>query len=67
MVSINMKKVILLLTVSAFIFMTTGCTSTLVLGPKANEKKCLSGTVNLNEVGVTLPFVKAGVEVHKTK
>lgn len=62
-----MKKVILLLTVSTFIFMTTGCTSTLVLGPKANKEKCLNATADWNQVGVTLPLVKAGVKMHKAE
>lgn len=65
MVSINMKKVMLLLTVGAFIFMGTGCTSTLVLGPKANKDKCLNASADWSHVGVTLPLVKAGVQVHK--
>lgn len=48
------------------LFLGTGCTSTLVLGPKANKQKCVSASADWNHVGVTLPLVKAGVRMDKS-
>lgn len=47
------------LAVAAALFLTVGCTSTVTLGPKANQDSVIGATLSTDKVGVTLPFVKA--------
>jgi len=61
-----MKKAMTLLAIGAFLFVSSGCTSTIVLGPKANTEKCLNASADWNHVGVTLPLVKVGAKMHKS-
>ena len=63
-----MKYTTKLITMGAAIVLIlgTGCTSTLVLGPKANKQKCVNSSADWNHVGVTLPLVKAGVRMDKS-
>ena len=50
------------MTVGALLFVASGCTSTLCVGPKANKDGCLNVSANTGGVGVTLPWVKAEVK-----
>ena len=59
-----MKKLVTL-TVGTLLFVASGCSSTMTLGPKANEEKCLNVSADWNHVGVTLPWVKVGTKVLK--
>jgi hypothetical protein len=61
-----MKKAITLLAIGTFLFVSSGCTSTMVLGSKANAEKNLDASADLNHVGLTLPFVKVGAKMHKS-
>ena len=60
-------KTLVTLTVGTLLFVASGCTSTLVVGPKANKEKCLNVSADWNHVGVTLPWVKAGTKVNKSE
>jgi len=53
--------------VGAAVFLLSGCTSTLVVGKKANKDECLNVSAGWNHLGVTLPFVKAKTALHKSK
>ena len=61
-----MKKLTMLI-IGASLFVATGCTSTLTLGPKANKEKCLNVSADWKHVGVTLPWIKAGTKVDKSE
>jgi hypothetical protein len=51
--------------VGAAVFLLSGCTSTLVVGKKANKDGCLKASAGWDHLGVTLPLVKARTELHK--
>ena len=59
-----MKKLVTL-TVGTLLFVASGCSSTMTLGPQANKDKCLNVSADWNHVGVTLPLVKVGASVLK--
>jgi len=61
-----MKKLFVILT-GAFIFMASGCSSTVTLGPQANEDAVVGATLSPTEVGVTLPLIRATTGVSKSK
>ena len=60
-------KTLVTLMVGALLFVASGCTSTLVLGPKANKEKCVNGSVGWNHVDVTLPLVRVGSKLHESE
>jgi len=51
-----MKK---LAAIAAVTLLGAGCTSTVTLGPKANESTIVGVSANTEEASLTLPFVKA--------
>lgn len=60
-----MKKV--LLTIGTLCFLASGCTSTVSLGPQANNDAVVGASLSTSETSVTLPFVKASVGAADTK
>jgi len=62
-----MKNKPTLLLIAAVAFFGVGCSSTVTLGPKANDDGYLSASANGKGVSVTLPFVQAGVAVTEEK
>lgn len=62
-----MKKISLLLVVAAA-FAVLGCTSTMSVGPEANQSgKVVDADVSKNGISVSLPFVSAGIKVDEKK
>ena len=55
-----MKKLVTL-TVGALLFAASGCTSTVTLGPSANEDAVVGVSAGQNGAAVTVPFVNATV------
>ena len=51
--------------VGTLVFMASGCSSTMVLGPKANKSTCLDVSAGWDHVGVTLPLVSVSSKVLK--
>ena len=47
------------LAVVAALFLAAGCTSTVTLGPKANQDSVVGATLSTEKVGVTLPLIRA--------
>ena len=47
--------------IAAITLLTMGCTSTVTLGPKANESKLLGASAGQEGVSLTLPFVRGEV------
>ena len=43
-------------------FVLTGCSSTLTVGPKANESSYIGADASTKGASVTVPFVKASVK-----
>ena len=60
-----MKKLVILIAVTLFV--VSGCTSTVTLGPQANEDAVVGATLSPTEVGVTLPLIRATTGVSKSK
>ena len=60
-----MKKISNIMIVGAAVFLLSGCTSTLVVGKKANKDGCLNVSAGWDHLGVTLPLVKAKTALHK--
>tara|TARA_A100001037_G_C14785463_1_gene472228 strand:+ start:268 stop:477 length:210 start_codon:yes stop_codon:yes gene_type:complete len=58
-------KTLVTLTVGTLLIVASGCTSTMTVGPKANKDSNLNVSAGWDHVGVTVPFVKAGVKVDK--
>lgn len=54
-------KILVTLTVGALLFAVSGCTSTVTLGPKANESQVIGASAGQEGVSLTLPFVKGEV------
>ncbi len=52
-----MKKAVLL--VVGALFVASGCSSTVTLGPQANEDAVVGANLSTTEAGVTLPLIKA--------
>ena len=50
-----------LLAIAVGTLVLTGCTSTLTVGPKANENMVLGASANTEGASLTLPLVKASV------
>ena len=55
-----MKTLTMSLIVGA-LFLASACTSTVTLGPKANEASIVGASAGTDGVSVTLPFVKGEV------
>ena len=53
--------------IGAVALLGLGCSSTLTVGPKANESSYLGASANTKGASVTLPFVKGEVAATKTK
>ena len=51
----------LLLIVGA-LFMASGCSSTVALGPQANNEEVIGASLSTSKVGVTVPLLKASVQ-----
>ena len=47
--------------IAAITLLTMGCTSTVTLGPKANESKLLGASAGQEGVSLTLPLVRGEV------
>jgi hypothetical protein len=47
--------------IAAITLLTLGCTSTVTLGPKANESKLLGASAGQEGVSLTLPLVRGEV------
>ena len=56
-----MKKVIVTL-VGAALFVASGCTSTVTLGPKANESTVLGASAGTGGASLTLPLLRGEVK-----
>ena len=56
---IHMKT---LVTIVVGTFVLTGCSSTMTVGPKANEASYFGADASTKGASVTVPFVKASVE-----
>jgi len=53
-----MKK---LAAIAAVTLLGAGCTSTVTLGPKANESTIVGASASTEEASITVPFIKAQV------
>ena len=62
-----MKTVKVTLVIAAAAFLGMGCTSTLTVGPHANDDSYLGASASTKGASVTVPFVKADVKVAETK
>ena len=47
--------------------MTTGCTSTVTLGPKANDSTVIGASAGTDGASLTLPLIKGEVRPTKEK
>ena len=52
-----MKKLVTL--IAGTLFVVSGCTSTVTLGPQANKDAVVGASLSTSKVGVTLPFISA--------
>ena len=52
-----MKRTVLLIV--GTLLVASGCSSTVTLGPQANEEAVVGATLSTTEAGVTLPLIKA--------
>jgi outer membrane biogenesis lipoprotein LolB len=55
----NMKTLVTLS--AAVMLLATGCTSTVTLGPKANESQVIGASAGTSGASLTLPLVKGEV------
>ena len=55
-----MKKLVTL-TVGALLFVASGCSSTVALGPQANKDQVVGASLSTDEASVTVPLLKATV------
>ena len=60
----NKMKAVVILSIGALLFVASGCSSTMTLGRKANEKKCLNVSAGWDHASVTLPLVKVGTKLN---
>lgn len=56
----------LVATAAVIMLFGAGCTSTVTLGPKANENAVVGATATPEEASVTLPLLKASIGTTKT-
>ena len=61
-----MKTLTMSLIVGA-LFLASACTSTVTLGPKANESSIVGASAGVSGASVTLPFVKGEVGTTATE
>ena len=61
-----MKKLIITIMTGALLCVASGCTSTVTLGPKANESEVLGAGVGTNGANLTLPLVRGSVKTDYT-
>jgi hypothetical protein len=54
-------KPLAIVTVGMLLFAASGCSSTLTLGPKANETKVLGASADTDGVSLTLPLLRGEV------
>ena len=59
-------KTLVTLTVGALLFVASGCSSTMTVGPSANKDGYLGATASTEGASVTVPFVKAEAAVTET-
>ena len=59
-----MNKLVLLIAVTLFV--VSGCTSTVTLGPQANKDAVVGASLNTDGVGVTLPLISAEAKASET-
>jgi len=52
-------KTLVTVTVGALLFAASGCTSTLTLGPSANDSDVVGVSAGQDGASVTLPLIKA--------
>ena len=57
-----MKKLVTL-TVGTLLFVASGCSSTMTVGPSANKDGYLGASASTKEASVTVPFIKAEAKV----
>ena len=60
-----MKKLVTL-TVGTLLFVASGCSSTMTIGPNANKDGYLGASASTAGASVTVPFVKAETAVTET-
>tara|TARA_Y100000310_G_scaffold342786_1_gene447429 strand:- start:1316 stop:1516 length:201 start_codon:yes stop_codon:yes gene_type:complete len=56
-----MKKTLTTLAVGALLFAMSACSSTVTLGPKANESSVVGASVGTEGASVTVPLISAEV------
>jgi hypothetical protein len=49
------------------LLVASGCSTGVQLGPQANKKTCLSGSVGWNHVSATLPLISVDARVVKSE
>jgi hypothetical protein len=54
-------KPLAIVTVGMLLFAASGCSSTVTLGPKANENEVLGATAGTGGVSLTLPLIRGEV------
>jgi hypothetical protein len=54
-------KPLVIVTVGMLLFAASGCSSTVTLGPKANENEVLGATAGTGGVSLTLPLLRGEV------
>jgi hypothetical protein len=54
-------KTVIILTLTTFVVAMSGCTSTVTLGPKANESAVIGVTAGTDGASLTLPLVRGEV------
>ena len=59
-----MKKLVTL--IAATLFVVSGCTSTVTLGPQANKDSVVGASLSTEGVGVTLPLISAEAKAAET-
>ena len=56
-------KTLVTLTVGTLLFVASGCSSTMTVGPSANKDGYLDASASTKGASVTVPFVKAEAKV----
>lgn len=59
-----MKKLVTLIAVTLFV--VSGCTSTVTLGPQANKDAVVGASLSTSKVGLTLPLIRAETKTIET-
>jgi hypothetical protein len=54
-------KTLVTLTVGTLLFVASGCSSTMTVGPQANKDGVLGASLSTESVSVTLPLIKGTV------